>query len=53
MKIVVLCTLIALGSYSIGLYIGRLYGRDEVLKEREELGLDNEPEDEWEQLFKG
>lgn len=51
MKLIVLFMVVALSSYGIGIFIGRLYGYEEVMKKRKELGLDEE-DDEWDKNYK-
>ena len=41
--------------YGMGFYIGRLYGHEDIRKQREEMGIDEEPneQDEWDKIWKG
>lgn len=52
MKISIFFALASLTSYIIGYLLGRFAAEQELQERRSELGLDEEPEDAWDELFK-
>ena len=44
--IVILAALIGLVGYVTGFIVGRLYGREEIIEKRQEMGIDEEKEEE-------
>ena len=46
MIFVAICALAALIFYGMGFYIGRLFGQEEIIKKRQEMGFDEEKEEE-------
>lgn len=52
MKIIIFFALASLTGYIIGYLLGRFTAEQEIQERRFELGLDEEPEDAWDELFK-
>lgn len=52
MKIIIFFALAALAGYIIGYLLGRFTAEQEIQERRSELGIDEEPEDAWDELFK-
>lgn len=51
-KAVLFFALASLTGYIIGYLLGRFTAEQEIQERRSELGLDEEPEDAWDELFK-
>lgn len=51
MIFVAVCAIAALVFYGIGFYIGRLFGREEIIEKRQEMGIDEEKEEDPYDVF--